>query len=294
VRYVAPMRTTAIALALLAFGCGKQGEDAKGTAGSTSSVKEPPPPPVAANEEKGPPPKEEYKGKNRLVNLYVGPDGKTQTVDVWVRRGFKWGPVKIAENVEFGKASTWFGVPSNMSPVVLPVGAKPDDKEISPMAYGKADEVVTGVLTRNYGRASVVSVYDVSKEMTQAVKPPSAGKGTLILHAGQLTEYDKQLAEKFGGRSFYVGDGAGACRPHRDPKMEMLALGGTATRELELDPGKVKITLHKWPGKRGEECTTPPVYELEAEAVADKAQHLFVYTPDGGTSLATLALTVNE
>ena len=286
------MRTTALAVAVLAFGCGKKGEDNKGTEG-TASVKEPATAP--AKEEKGPPPKEEYKGKNRLVNLYIGADGKTQTVDVWVRRGFKWGPVKLAENVEFGKASTWFGVPSHMSPVVLPVGAKPDDKELSPMAYGKADEVVTGVLTMNGGQTGVVSLYDVSKEMSQAVKPPTAGKGTIILDAGQLQGYEQALTEKFGGRSFYVGDGAGECRAPRDPAMAALALGGTASFETELDPGKIKITLHRWPSPTPDgKCKSPAVFETEVEVVKDKAQRVFIYTPDSGKTLATLVTTVNE
>ncbi|MBA3465173.1 MAG: hypothetical protein H0T46_34905 [Deltaproteobacteria bacterium] len=286
------MRTTALVVAVLAFGCGKKGDDKQASEG-TPSVKEPVPT-APANQEKGPPPKEEYKGKNRLVNLYIGADGKTQTVDVWVRRGFKWGPVKLAENVEFGKVSAWFGVPSSMSPVVLPVGAKADDKELSGMVYGRPDEVVTGVLTTYRGQANVVSLYDVSKEMTQAVKPPSAGKGTIILDAGQLQSYEAALTEKYGGRSFNVGDGTGECRPQRDPKMADLALGGTASYELELPPGKAKVTLHKWPAPADGRCKAAAVYELEVEAIADKAQRVFIYTPDSGKSLATLVTTVNE
>ena len=288
------MKWCIVLLALAACGGKKEDkQDRPATAGGSSSgsaaAMKPPEP-----ETKGPPPKDVYTGKNRLVNLYVAPDGKTQTVDVWVRRGFKYDPVKLAENVEFGKASTWFGVPQNMSPVVLPAGGKPDDKEISPMAYGKADEVVTGVLQARNGQPSVSTRYDVSASMPGAPQPPTKGKGTLVLDAGQLSEYDKVLAEKFGGRSFYVGDGAGACRPPRDPKNEALALGGTAEKELELDPGKVKITLHKWPAKKDEECKSPAVFEFEAEVVADKAQRIYVYTPDGGKTLATLTLTVNE
>lgn len=291
------MRTFALALMLVAAGCGKKGGDDKnkqppagsggGGAGTTTVAPQEP-------EKKGAPPKEVYRGKNRLVNLYVGPDGKTQTVDVWVKRGFKYDPVKLAENVEFGKASTWFGIPENMSPVVIPAGGKPDDKALSPMAYGKADEVVTGILQNSGGQPSVSTRYDVSATMPGAPQPPTKGKGTLVLDAGQLSEFEKALTEKFGGRSFYVGDGTGACRPPRDPKMESLGLGGTAEKELELDPGKVKITLHKWPGQRGEECKTPAVFELEAEVIADKAQRIYVYTPDGGKTLATLTLTVND
>lgn len=276
-----------VVLALVACG-GKKDDKNKqppaggGGGGSGAAMTAPEP------AKKGAPPKDAYKGKNRLVNLLVGPDGKTQTVDVWVRRGFKWDPVPLAEKVEFGKASAWFGVPEHMSPVVLPAGAKPDDKEISPMAYGKADEVVTGVMYEDGGRVGVTSRYDVSKDMG-APAPAPADKGVLILDAGQLSNFDKQLAEKFGGRSFYVGDGAGNCLEHRDEKYKNLALGGTATRELALAPGKVKISLHKWPAsKPGEECKSPAVYELEAEATAGKMAYVFIYTPDGGKSLATL------
>jgi hypothetical protein len=288
------MRTMVFVVTALAFGCGKKGGDEKkdpppATGGGSAAGVMPSEP-----AKKGAPPKDVYKGKNRLVNLYVGPDGKTQTVDVWVRRGFKYDPVMLAEKVEFGKASTWFGIPQSMSPVVLPTGAKPDDKELSPMAYGKADEVVTGILQNSGGRPSVSTRYDVSASMPGAPQPPTKGKGTLVLDAGQLSEFEKVLAEKFGGRSFYVGDGTGACRPPRDPKMESLALGGTAEKELELDPGKAKITLHKWPGQKGEECKTPAVYEFEADVVADKAQRVYIFTPDGGKSLSTLTITVNE
>ena len=36
------------------------------------------------------------------------------------------------------------------------------------------------------------------------------------------------------------------------------------------------------------------MFEFEVEAVADKAQWVFVYTPDGGKTLATLALPIGE
>jgi hypothetical protein len=281
----------------LTFGCGKKGDDKNkqppaggGGGGGGGANIEPPVP-----EKKGAPPKDVYKGKNRLVNFYVGPDGKTQTVDVWVRRGFKYDPVKLAENVEFGKASTWFGIPQIMSPVVLPAGGKPDDKEISPMAYGKADEVVTGLLMYSRGSAGVTAMYDVSKEMTQAPKPPAAGKGAVLLYATQLYDLRDAMTPTFGGSSFNVGDGTGACRKQRDPKMESLALGGTSTFELDLDPGKHTITLHKWPGPpKKEDTCKEAVFTIEVEVVADKSQWVLLYSPDQGKSIATLTLPVGE
>lgn len=280
------MRTSWLLVALLVSACGKKGDD-HGTAksGSTNEPIALPPKVEAA-----PPPKESYKGKNRVVNLVMGKDGKSQAGEVWVRRGFKYAPVKLAESVAFGKASTWFGVPEHMSPVFLPVGAKPDDKEIAGVGYGKADEVITNVLYTEGDKISSVTLYDLSKEMAQAPKPPAAGKGLVVVWAMPLMGFEKELTEKFGGRSFNVGDGAGACRPQRDPKMAALALGGTSTYELDLPPGKAKVSLHKWPGR---ECKDA-VYDFEVEAIADKAQWVFLYTPDGGKTIATLALPLGE
>lgn len=276
------------------LGCGGKKDDkqppAGGGAGAGGSSMTSPEP-----EKKGAPPKEAYKGKNRLVNFYVGKDGKTQTVDVWVRRGFKYDPVKLADHVQFGTASTWFGVPEHMAPVALPVGAGPDDKDISPVAYGKADEVVTGLLMMSNGSVGVSSMYDVSKDMTQAPKPPAAGKGLVILYAYPLYELRDAMTPTFGGTSFNVGDGTGACLKQRDPKMESLALGGTSSYELDLDPGKHTITLHKWPGppKQEDRCKDA-VFTINVDVVADKAQWVFLYSPDQGKSIATLALPVGE
>lgn len=282
-------------IAVLALGCGKKGDDHKdhgdhtATGGSASTT------PVApASTEKDPPPKEAYKGKDRLLNLLVDKDGKTQPLEVWAHRGFKWGPVKLAEAVPFGKASAWFGVPEHMSPIVLPAGSKPDDKELSAMAYGKADEVVTGLMMMSRGAPTVVTMYDVSKEMTQAPKPPAAGMGAVILFAYQLREYEAAMTGTFGGSSFNVGDGTGACRPQRDPKMASLSLGGTSAYELDLPAGKHKISLHKWPGGPPAETCKVAVFEFEVEVTAGKSQWVFLYTADLGKTIATVALPIGE
>lgn len=275
-------------LLVLAVGCGKGGDKKESPPASGAPAREPK---VAKN----PPPKEAYRGKNRLVNFHVGKDGKTAPLEVWARRGFEWGPVKLAEAVPFGKASAWFGVPEHMSPVVLPAGSGPDDKELAPMAYGKADEVVTGLVFTSRGATSVVNLYDISKEMPQAPKPPAAGMGGLILFAYALREYEPALASTFGGSSFNVGDGTGACRPQRDPAMANNALGGTASYDLDLPPGKAKITLHKWPGGPApERCKSPAVLELEVDVVAGKNQWVFLYTPDSGKTITSLVLPVGE
>lgn len=271
------------------FACGRkdgEGKDRPAAGSATASA-------IEVSPKEAPPPKDAYRGRNRLVNFYVGKDGKPAPVEVWVRRGFQWGPVKLAEPVPFGKASPWFGVPEHMSPVVLPAGAKPDDPEISPMAYGNADEVVTGLLFTSGGVASVSSMYDVSKTMSQAPKAPAAGTGGVILFAYALREYETAMEPSFGGSSFNVGDGTGACRPQRDPTMVDNALGGTSPYALDLPPGRAKITLHRWPGgMRDERCKSPAVFELEVEVVADRNQWVFLYSPDGGKTISTLALPV--
>ena len=282
------MRTCTVLLGFLAvflaLGCGKKADDHNA-----------PPTPEPTTPVESPPPKEAYKGKNRLVNLFVSPSGNTQPLEVWVRRGFKWSPVKLAEAVPFGKASAWFGVPEHMSPVVLPAGAKPDDKEVSPMAYGKADEVVTGLLMTSGGVASVTTMYDISKEMPQAPKPPAAGLGGVIVFGYPLREYEPAMMEKFGGSSFNVGDGTGACRSQRDPAMVNNALGGTSPYELDLPAGKAKITLHKWPGgAKDVACKSPAVFEVEVDVVADKSQWVFLYSPDQGKTITSLALPIGE
>ncbi len=282
------MRTTSVVLALIALGCGKSKEDH--STGSAAPALAPAP----VKTEASPPPKEAYKGKNRLVNLLVDPAGKTSAFEVWTRRGFKWGPVKLADSVPFGKASPWFGVPEHMSPVVLPTGSKPDDKEVSPMAYGAADEVVTGLLMSSNGVPTVVSMYDVSKAMPQAPKPPAAGTGAVILFGYPLRDFEKAMADQFGGSSFNVGDGTGACRPPRDPKFAANALGGTSPYELDLPPGKAKVTLHKWPAPKESACASPAVFEVEVDVVADHAQWVFLYTPDLGKTIASTALPIGE
>ncbi|CAN5891573.1 hypothetical protein BH11MYX3_BH11MYX3_28940 [soil metagenome] len=278
------MRTVSFVLAVLALGCGKSAEDHSNPGSTTAPEKT----------EAAPPPKEAYKGKNRLLNLFVDKTGKTQPLEVWVRRGFKWGPVKLAESVPFGAASPWFGIPEHMSPVVLPKGAKPDDKEISPMGYGTADEVVTGLVMSSDGVPTVVTMYDVSKTMTQAPKPPAPGMGAVIVFAYQLRDFDKAMSASFGGSAFNVGDGAGACRPQRDPKMAGNALGGTSPYELDLPPGKAKITFHKWPAPKDTACASPAVFEVEVEFVADHSQWVFLYTPDLGKTMKSISLPIGE
>ncbi len=279
------MRTVSFVLAVVALGCSKSADHSPPGPGSAAG---------SATTEAGPPPKEAYKGKNRLLNLLVDKAGKTQPFDVWVRRGFKWGPVKLAESVPFGKASAWFGIPEHMSPVILPVGGKADDKEVSPMGYGAADEVVTGLLMSSNGVPTVVTMYDVSKTMTQAPKPPAAGTGAVIVFGYPLRDFEKAMSTTFGGSSFNVGDGTGACRPQRDPKMAGNALGGTSPYALDLPPGKAKITLHRWPAPKETACASPAVFELEVDVVADHSQWVFLYTPDLGKTMASIALPIGE
>ena len=53
----------------------------------------------AAVDELPPPDGSAFVGRNRVVNLWVGPGGTTQVVDVWARRTFTNGPVLLAEGL---------------------------------------------------------------------------------------------------------------------------------------------------------------------------------------------------
>lgn len=77
--------------------------------------------------------------------------------------------------------------------------------------------------------------------------------------------------------------------------MESLALGGTSPYELDLDPGKHKISLHKWPGSsKDDERCKDAVFTIDVDVVADKSQWVFLYSPDQGKAIATLALPIGE
>jgi hypothetical protein len=282
------MKRLAIAIAMVAAtGCGKKDkEENKG--------KQPDVPPKVVTpqvdlpvvkEEKPPAPKEMLVGKARVINLYVDAAGKGQEVDVWMRRSFKYGPVLIKEKLGLGQATDFFGAVPEQTVVIVPTGAGSDAKELAGAMKGKGDEVWTTVLAWNGTGMSGASTQDAPPDMGEKgvwpPKPPAAGKGLVVLRADALQEHEKALTEQYGGRSFMVGDGKGACMKQRleDVGFSASVLGGTQPVILELAPGKHAITFHKWPGK----CDTPAVYQVEVDVAADKSTLVHLFTRDAKT-----------
>ena len=253
-------------LLLLGLGaCGDKGKptDAPVPSGSTAPTAAAPVKP-----KRGAPPADKMKGKARLVNLYVAADGKTQAVDVWIVGGM-YDAQKLA-SVAFGKASDWFATPidSGMQLIVVPAGADGDSAhKIASMFMPRADEQQTSMLTRDdpKGEKAVTSLATGADALT----PSAPEKALVLLDANQLIPFEADLTPTYGGRSFMVADPSGTCDKN--------VLGGTNYLKHEVDPGKAKFTLHKWPGT----CTTDPVLTIEVDAVAGKGVRVELFTPDG-------------
>lgn len=251
---------------------------------------------AAPKNELPPPPADAAKGQTRVVNLWLGPDGKTQAVDVWAKRSFQYGPTRLAENVAYGQASPAFGIPTGMSTIVVPAGAGVEAKALGGLFPTKEGEAALGFLYNRDGVAVVSALPE--KGGSDPIEPPAAGKGLVVLFAGPTGAFAKELAAAGKSDSFYIGDGTGACRKQRiedklgsDGKtpFQAMILGGTQRPELALDPGKHKITLHKWPG---DGCKTPAIHEFEVEVAAGAAQWVFVHSPDRA-SLAVMTLPLS-
>jgi hypothetical protein len=268
-----------------AVGCGKKDDDKNKGERPPPKIVDPPKVDLPTVAEKPPAPKEALVGNARVINLYVDASGKGQEVDVWMRRSFKYGPVLIKEKLGLGQATDWFGAVPEQSVVIVPTGAGSDAKELAGAMKGKGDEKWTTVLAWNGTGMSGGSTQDAPPDMgekgTWPPKPPAAGKGLVVLRADALQEHEKALTEQYGGRSFMVGDGKGACLHQRieDIGFSASVLGGTQPVVLELAPGKQVITFHKWPGK----CDTPAVYQVEVEVAADKSTLVHLFTRDAKT-----------
>ncbi|MEZ4366200.1 MAG: hypothetical protein R2939_07910 [Kofleriaceae bacterium] len=282
------MKTPTLLLASLLVlpACGKKKDDG-GTAAppATGSAKAPGSAAMPAKPDLPPPPADAAKGQTRLVNLYLDADGKTQDVDVWAKRSFQYGPVKLTSGVGYGKVSEPFGIPTGMSTVVIKAGASVDDKaaEVGGLFGTKDGEKALGFFYFSDGAPSVAHLPEVGGD--QALVPPPAGKGLVVLNAGQPRAFAEQLTATVGSESYYVGDGSKTCRHQRieDKKApsgqpyQAMILGGTQRPEFEVEPGKAKFTLHKWPGKQ---CETEPVFEFELDVAAGQGVWGFVHTPD--------------
>ncbi len=281
----------------LVSGCSKK-EDKGGPApGPGSAVAATGPGAAAATaqpkpDDKPPPPDDVRKGDARVVNLLHDEAGKPVTIDIWGKRSFEHGPVQFAKNIAYGQASPHFGIPKGTSTIAVIAGGHVDDAkvEVGSVAAAKDGEEITTLMYRNYGKPSSIVRGAKPAGVYNAPEPPAAGKGLVYFYAGPLIDHEDKLRDKYGGRTFYVGDGSTTCRPQRieaagkQPAM----LGGTNPTEYELAPGKAKFTFHKW--QPGKDCTTPAVLETEVDVVEGKGTFVILHSPDAGGSIEALQL----
>jgi hypothetical protein len=282
------LRTTVplgLAAALVVAGCNKKsdsgGPGSAGSAGSAAAAAT-----VPDAQELPAPPKDAFIGDARVVNLYRDTAGTNHTIDVWGRRSFKYGPIKLASNLPYGAASGWFGIPEGTRTVLLPAGAGPDDeRELGGVFAPTAGEQATVLFLAKDGEPASFQLQDSPPGRMNAPERPPAGKGLVVLHPEALMDHDEALRPTYGGRSFDVGDGAGNCARTRveDKGFQRPVLGGTQYLELDLPPGTATFTFHRWPAPAGikDNCKTPPVFELQVEVVADQGTAVFLHTPDG-------------
>ncbi len=240
-----------------------------------------------------PPPESSMAGRARVVNLYVDDGGAKLDIDVWAQRTFTEGEVLLAKGVKFGAASDYFVTPKSHSIVFTKAGASVDDAEVASMFNPAKGEQITAMLLWENGKASAPNVWEIDPTGSHdAPAPPSAGEGLVVVRANQLTAFEKKLTPTFGGRSFDVGDGKGACVPQARMTAKgatPAVLGGTQPTLHDLLPGPAAFTLHKWPDNK--KCATDPVFTFSVDVSAGETTAVFVYTPDG-TSITTLALPV--
>lgn len=264
-----------LAVLLFTVGCGKKQDEggtaapspkATATQGSSAAVAS-----AVAEPSRGkkPIPEEKMLAKVRLVNLYVAPDGKSESVDVWAIGGM-YEPTKLASGIEFGTASDWFATPvgSGMRLILVPSGAPGEDgKKLGGMSIGAKDRMETTTFIRDSGKPSAAVVGGADK-----VAKPAAGKGVVLLHAGQLSDFENELKQTpLGGRSFMVGEPGGTCAA--------MVLGGTNSTKHEVAPGTAKLTLHKFPG----DCKSPALHTLSVDVAADSGVRVELFTKDGKT-----------
>jgi hypothetical protein len=228
----------------------------------------------------------DYEGANRVVNLWVGPGGSTRAIDVWGRRTFTNGPILLAEGIPFGAASDYFSAPLGYSLSVVGSGAGPDGDELSGLFNATDGEQITMIYTNEDEVGGVWSpnLWEVDPGDRPGVpEPPKPGMGLVYLYAANTFAFDDALIASVGSDSFYVGDGAGACRPQRveDLGFQANILGGTQNVQLDLPPGPATITLHPWLSPA--ECAQPAALELVVDVPADGSVMVLIYTTDGQT-----------
>ena len=186
-----------------------------------------------------PPDPSMFEGANRIVNLWVGPDGETGPIDVWGRRTFTNGPILLAEDVPFAEASEYFEAPIGYSLVVVGAGAGPDGEERAGLFNAADGEQITTIFT-NADELGAVNAPNLFERRTdQSPEPPAEGNGLVLMYAPNVRAFSDSLTAEIGGDAFYVGDGSAVCRTQRIEATGAAPniLGGTQQVELELPPG---------------------------------------------------------
>jgi hypothetical protein len=240
-----------------------------------------------------PPPDEaDFTGRARVLNLWLDDALDNVEIDVWAGRTFTNGPVLLADNVGFGEVSDYFSVPDGHSIVFTPSGSGPDGEEIGSMFNPSDGEQILAVLNWDEG-TTIPNHWEVDPDDLDRVPPTPTGpdEAILALRAGQLIPWDDELDDDFGGRSYYVGDGAGSCIPQtvEEEGFDSLILGGTQPTYHRLASGPATISFHRWPGL--DECASDPVFDFEVDITGGEQVWVFVYTPDG-ESLETLTVPI--
>lgn len=274
-KHRAPHLATALVFGILtsaALGCGDKKSPGSPAGSGAASAATPDPKDAPAVRDELPPAPETAmrKGKARLINLLAdAKTGKTDTVDVWAVRSFKYGPARLVEGLKFGQASAWFTAAEGMSVVAVPAGAPGESKDkLTSVSVPTKPVNETSILYRDRDGSAICATPGGMPEPSSV----PADKALVVLDASQLMGFETQLtASPLGGRSFQVGDGNGTCLTGA------AVLGGTNHTHHEVAPGPFRFTLHKWPG----DCKSEPVAEVKVDGVAGKGQIVYLHTADG-------------
>jgi hypothetical protein len=238
-----------------------------------------------------------FLGASRVVNLWVGPNGATQTVDVWGRRTFTNGPVLLVERLEFGEVSDYFGVPPGYVVEIVGAGAGPDGLPLGGVLASRDLSRITTVFTNadEAGTPEAWAIFEVDTTGSfGAPQLPAAGRGLVVLQQANTDAFRTSLESAGVSDSYYVGDGSGACIPQRAEATGQAPaiLGGTQPVAYEIEPGGLAFELYPWTDPA--RCEASPVAEFEVEVAADQAVIGLLYTRDGATlELLRLPITVS-
>lgn len=240
---------------------------------------------------KPPAPAAALKGDSRVVNLLVDEGGKPVALDIWGKRSFEYGPMQFAKDLAYGQATPHFGIPKGTSTIAVAAGSGDKGKEMGSVWASQDGEEITTVMYRDGATPRSIVLGMKPPGTHNAPEPPKAGTGLVVMYAGPIDGLKDKLTERYGGATFYVGDGSTTCRAQRGLDVgKGTLLGGTNVVTFELPPGNAKFSLHKWvPGK---DCTTPAVFDLEVDVVDGKGTYVILHSPDVGGTVAALQFPI--